>query len=1163
MSKFLRGNLEEETPVLKIDNGNKKQERGLLSFFLLPLFALFLSGNVWAQTSPTQISDVQGLNDMTTNGSYIITGDFDASGYTTKANFTGTLTAQAKSDGTFPVISGLTQPLFGTATGATISNIMLKDVEISQAGPVGAIAGIADGTTRIYNCGILPTTTVYDNKGNIAGFNGSFLGSNDNDCGSLVGKLDGSAHVVNCFSFATIISGTNVAGIVGNNTYASKSDDLKTMVMNCMFYGEITASGGSLISPVYGGVKITNVGPDKGLNNFNFFRYEASYSSGGSISSYNCALGAEERFLKRFEFHRVLLNSNRELAAFYVDPNPITLTNGEKRYHKELMAKWVLDKKIAPCPVLKVPGIYPTVVNFDAANAEAIDENNQHYNEGRKLGTLTVNIVMGNGAVFDAPSGATINTSQLILNITDKDPENFNFNYGKVQLPYYNEVGSKNYTGNRVVTGWKIVSISGGEMGTFNAADEFGGYNFADREHWAKDLYGAGGANRIFNQGAYWDVPKGVTAITIQPYWAKCAYLADSHFDVTYNANYGTATYVSTMGTRYVNDRNYDINGSSQKVYTEVSNARTALSSDVSHTPYDYAIVLVGNYHRFQGNNNNSITGNNYNNDNSASKKPYTFMSVDLDYDNEPDYVFCYQHGWMRTGISPIRFDFIHITGIGMAQKVDGTEFSPEPGTFWNAGWFEVTNTALIKLTAIEYVTNKQIDAPLILKGGIYGNVYSYQGNEASGDRPRTPYIHIGENAYFEIFSNGSHLNNTQFTPHVPISVTGGEFEKLYLSGYILPKNDVTPGSGSDDAECYIDGGCFSEVAGAAMWPVNGNVGWSINHADIGNFYGGGINAVYPVTGNINTTIKNSRVNMFCGGPMFGDMSTGKTVVTTATDCVFGTFYGAGYGGNSFKRVSSTENNNVPSTHFDDWSSWMNTHYLRQFASNSGISTSYDLIFFQYTGGGLLRNVAQIYVYYASFSLATTRSVTSTLTRCTINHDFYGGGNLGKVAGNVESTLTDCTVGGSAFGAGFSASIPTIMVLPRGDLYTAPYLDGQAGVFVKTVYPEGVEYTWKQAEAVSANHEFEDNPATGEHYILTTEDLNTLGTVTGNASLTIEGNSTVGNHVFGGGNESAVTGNTLVLIKDKTQVLGNIYGGGNMGAVDGKTKVIVNGQSSN
>ena len=123
--------------------------------------------------------------------------------------------------------------------------------------------------------------------------------------------------------------------------------------------------------------------------------------------------------------------------------------------------KWVLEPSqigsTTPFPILNTPGYYPSVVNVDAKNAITQADRNK----GGLLGTLTVYIEMGDGAVFYHPgtgeSEAKITTSTLPLNITDKDPEHFNFNYAKVQLPYYNQVGTKNYTGNRVVTGWKIV----------------------------------------------------------------------------------------------------------------------------------------------------------------------------------------------------------------------------------------------------------------------------------------------------------------------------------------------------------------------------------------------------------------------------------------------------------------------------------------------------------------------------------------------------------------------------------------------------------------------------------------------------------------------------------------------------------------------------------
>jgi hypothetical protein len=108
-------------------------------------------------------------------------------------------------------ISGLTVPLFETLTG-TVRNLVLDEVAISgHSGNTGAIACTANGAARIYNVGIL---------------SGSVGGSGD--VGGLVGQLDGTARVVNCYSYATITGGSNVGGIVGNNNGATSAANNNT-----------------------------------------------------------------------------------------------------------------------------------------------------------------------------------------------------------------------------------------------------------------------------------------------------------------------------------------------------------------------------------------------------------------------------------------------------------------------------------------------------------------------------------------------------------------------------------------------------------------------------------------------------------------------------------------------------------------------------------------------------------------------------------------------------------------------------------------------------------------------------------------------------------------------------------------------------------------------
>ncbi len=1108
-------------------------------------FVLFVS---WIKNKAAKRSAYYELQTDVSGASAItqpFSGTFDGAGYT---------------------ITGLTHSLFNTVNGGTVKNLMLDNVSISGGTNVGAICNEATGDSRIYNCGVLATNSAVekddDGYDHISSCSSTISGSGY--VGGIVGLLDGTSRVINCFSYANITAGAEVGGIVGHNNVATNANSgdadhyLKTMVMNCMFYGEVS---GTSIAPIYNGEVISNV-DNYGVSNFNYFRLEASYIQDTDITKvYNCALGAETRFLQRFEFFRHLLNSHRELAAWWATGNAA---------NKDEMMKWVMIPDSigtsTPYPILKTPGKYPSVVNIDATNAEE----NQPRNQGGKLGTLAVHIQMGSGgAVYGAPDGATITTSDTTLVITDKDPDHFNFNYYKVQLPYYNNVGTKNYNGNRVVTGWKIVNITGGTKGTFTAADEFGGYNFADREHWAKDLYGEGGANRIFNQGAYWDVPESVTAITIEPYWAKCAYLADPNADKVYNQAMETGYDVANVGggVIFTNGNSYSIAGDNQVVYTSMGNAiaSSALYNGVSESDrnnqsvYDYAVVLVGNYHHYYAKNTMEA----------SKSKPYTVTSIDLDGDNEPDYSYILRFN-DRTETHPVRADFINIPGLGMAQKSTGGTGSYNFGIMIPKGWFESTNTSLLRFTQFEYEhSSRSTTDALIVQGGV---MEQWVSSNQKGTSNKIPYIHVGGNVWFKEFHTGCHQDKDTVTLHPPISVTGGDYDEFYLTGlYVSCTN-----SKADNAECYINGGRFGTVCGAGMEGIGkadgadntGNITWQIQNADIKEFYAGALNAAKPATGNLSTTITNSHVDVFCGGPKFGDMSSGKTVTTTATGCTFGTFFGAGYGGNSYSRQAPRNHSSIVNFPHNDkdagnhssWNDWLSKNYKQTYSGTyGGVSTQFNYQFLPMSSN--TDNVARIFVEYVKFSLATAHTVTSTLTGCTVLNNFYGGGSLGKVDGTVTSTLNSCTVYGNVFGAGFSASLPTVEVDSIGGFRVEPYYYKDLGTYRTAVKGTTTTYTWEEAASNGI-----DNT---NHILKTTADISksNLGSVN-TASLTLKGNTTVGTfdngghltsggNVYGGGDESAVSTNTTVLLQGGTTVGGNVYGGGNQGVVGGNSSVTI------
>ncbi|GEM_PF-2445315 len=1102
---------------------------------------------------PTSFTEISSLSEITdASGYYKLTADCSDKVPASITEFTGWL------DGDNHTISGLSAPLFAKMNGAAVvRNLMLQNVNISSSGKVGAIASEADGNARIYNVGIL---------------SGS-VGSSDDYCGGIVGLIDGSARVINCYSYANITGGSEKGGIVGNNKKTSKQDAITTMVMNCMFYGDIADE--NTIAPIYGGTEITNA--SGGLPNYNFYRYRSRYSIQKKITKYNCALAMEEKFINRFERYRLLLNSNKKLAAWYITGNANDTA---------IIAKWVLetaDRTISnpkPYPILKAQGKYPSIINYDAEHAP--DSAAVGRFKGGRVGTLAVTISgIGDNASSLAKFTKNRTSVDTTLVMTDKDEDRFNFNYKKVQLPYFNEMGEGNCTKNRVVTGWEITGFKGRTKDTFDTGDKWGAYNFADRDCTSKDLYSKTG--RVFSQGAYYDVPNGVTGITIKPHWATAAYVADNCYDVAYTDGYG-ADGVEDMGVQTSNGGYKTINGDSQKVYTDVGKARASMEVNGTFadgaTVYDYAVVLVGNVHQ----DGNPTTNN----------TPYTIMSIDENKDNEPDYTYIFAHK-SRQEISPIRFDFLNIMGIAEAQlpkNNDAKMTFRNVSIFKSKGWLEITNTCVVNFSQLEYDDNVsgKADAPVILLGGTYEQIVSTNG----AINNKILYVHVGSNAWFAKFGPGTHSDGRNFTNHVPVSVTGGDYDEFYLTGTYQPNLNTLK---VDSAECYVSGGRFGEMAGASLEPLKGSVRWDINYADITNFYGGGVNANKPVEGNIRTDIANSHVERFCGGPKFGDMSSGKTVTTNATNCTFGTFFGAGFGGNSYNRVkyrdvadaapanyqsyysdgTSANDGKDRGKYFDGGTTNASYDSGKDYGKKGkGVATDFDYEYFVWSTG---QTGARFYVKFITFSLAKTNDVKSTLTKCTVNNNFYGGGSLGKVLGTATSILDDCTINGNVFGGGYSATIPKIEVrnTPAFKSGKEPNKNINIGMFEEGEIADSVIYEWKQVTLPNNGDSGMESTSAG-NFVYTDEDLTTLGQVK-NSNLIIKGATTVSGDVYGGGALASMDaiGQTKVTLLGGT-INGDVYGGGQgrleagkagedgyvspIAATVGSTKVNLNGMDA-
>ena len=502
----------------------------------------------------------------------------------------------------------------------------------------------------------------------------------------------------------------------------------------------------------------------------------------------------------------------------------------------------------------------------------------------------------------------------------------------------------------------------------------------------------------------------------------------------------------------------------------------------------------------------------------------------------------------------------------------------------------------------------------MILNGGEY-EMFTVRRHSSD----RTSYFLLGGNVWIHRFAQGAHptpISGVQIYL-CPVSVIGGDIKELYLSGLYLPSLSTPQNQGAP--YCFTNGGHFGIMAGAGYEKVNGDVTFEIDHSVIGEFYGGGINATNPVGGKIDVTINHSRVDFYCGGPKVGSMeyvdngvTKYKTVETEATGTTFGVYFGGGNGGNSYYRqlqkdgdqaipsgniINTWESNSYNfnlftplSTTYDDGSEKGQTNKVK--IDNKGYHAEYDFEVFNHSNGVSNQITQRGFIKWIQFGETKTGTVTNTLNDCTINTNFYGGGNLGTVQGNVISTLTNVFVKGSVYGGGYSASIPQFRVHNKSDVGNStnpwPSIDNSGTLNEGRVGYGSTVYEWTndlngmplEDRKKSPTYSKEVNGET-KNYCYTWNSLTNLGVVTGDVTLEIGGNSFIEGYifdkngnmtskqsggVFGGGDSSSVLGDTDVIINATSQKFGetynikNVFGGGNSAPVN-NAKVTLKGSS--
>lgn len=1078
-------------------------------------------------------------------GKYRLAADFDPGDTpigTSAEPFTGTV------DGQYHVIDGLTHPLFGEVQNATIKNIIVDNVQLTQAVTysnvqcLGAIVAFARGTTKVYNCGVQASGSDYDAEGNLV-TNSSVI-SGGNNTGSIVGYIamtNCNVRVVNNYSYANVSGGSYVGGIVGYNRGTALTKDNCTtntahaaIAMN-MFYGNL--SGTSNVSPVYAGNHTSNI---QNVNEYNYWRNRADVT----YNNYNNQLAVDkDAFLNRFPFYRHILNTHRELAAIYLFGSASAANVAEIGHWYNVKTKEG-EANTHPYPIIEPWRINTKRTTVDIERNLPVTSNDY---AGRLLSEPAARVGSnGHLTVTVKINGSTYTST---LPITDMDTLNYDFVWGKVVLPFANEYIGWTRDYSKICTGWRVTSVTGGTPGTLT------NYNFADRNCTNKDLYDNNGGY-VFAQGGNYIVPYGVTAITIEANFAKAFYLTDGSYDIGYNANYGGAAAIG-------GDAKFKNGYHGQTVYTSLATLMQNVTTGI-YNPHQQAIVLVGNFHYNQ----TALGGDIFSTYTTAG---ITIMSVDEDNNQEPDYGWYSYHGTTaRTPIPPMRFDFVPNIGIGMAARTTNSTPCPTIGIWHSRGWFELTETCVSFMSECEindgsFYTN---NVPAYNRRWIANSGYFIQIVRArSQNCAKLEYLQIGGTAYVEQLYPGPHMANSNTIALCPINVTGGEIKECFMTG----KGQGTPEATGNNIYFWCAGGRIHKyLSSYVVKPSSDNckVTAVVDHARIYRFFGGGTNQTARITGDIDVTMNNSFVDFYCGGPEFGNMTEGRTVTTNATNTLFGEYYGAGYGGTSTTKRQHTDtqftfdkDSPFPVADFDE-------HYGGNRLSNNtgygGTCINYEFEYIMYSGG-TGTGVARFYTGWSDFSLAQTGSVTSNLTNCTVGYykgdmlvggNFCGGGCQGRVAGTVESTLKDCTILRSAFGGGYKPASNKVKVY-SGTAPTLSIYKRELGIFSDFGTPEFLEFDWEYRATPGVD-------ATARKLYTTTQ-ISKSGEVSGNIRLVVDGgfighlkdDVKIGGYVFGGGNESTSLSNTFVQVKGPAYVLRDVLGGGNQARVAGNTHVVI------
>lgn len=338
-------------------------------------------------------------------------------------------------------------------------------------------------------------------------------------------------------------------------------------------------------------------------------------------------------------------------------------------------------------------------------------------------------------------------------------------------------------------------------------------------------------------------------------------------------------------------------------------------------------------------------------------------------------------------------------------------------------------------------------------------------------------------------------------------------------------------------------GSIAEDVTGVFGGGESGTVGTVNLSIDGGSFYrvlGGGLNTEAVVTGAITVDFKDGEIDRLYGGGQHA-LTQGNITVniggSNAEAMITSIFRGSGlYAGVKEGQKATT---NV-----------MDGAIIKegvQFAAG-GYSGNLDETELNISGGSINCNV-----FAGGWGEGTDgtygivgKKAAVHITGGTIEGNVYGGGNLALVHNSDNSasalvTVTDGTVTGNVYGGGYSAGVDNTKVTIQSNVKGS-------------VFGGGYDIT-ADALQVQKSSIVTLKSGTVEGSVFGGSD--TAGPISDSVSVTIAGNVTVKDGVFGGGSKAALQITPDVKVNKNKTLTGSIYGGGK-GAVNGVAGAIQN-----